>query len=156
MLCNFLFILINHLKYWNIISNIYKNEHILQNLSVLFNAEFKLDWIGRMYAVLNPNIKNGKYDYDSQIFEYNDNGLNNEAYVEKWIMTNLNIANNFINTNNLFELLTYKLIKLDIYDNYLLIIEPITLKKLIKSIKLLLIELIILLIIIVTFMIFFI
>ena len=51
-------------------------------------------------------------------------------------MTKLNLIANFISANNLFELLTYKIEKLDEYGNYLFIIEPITLNDCIKYTKL--------------------
>ena len=41
-------------------------------------------------------------------------------------MTKLNVAKNFIMANNLFDLLTYEIKRLDNYDNYLFIIKPIT------------------------------
>ena len=41
-------------------------------------------------------------------------------------MDRLNIASRFIQANNLFDLLTYKIEKIDEYDNYLFIIQPIT------------------------------
>jgi hypothetical protein len=65
-------------------------------------------------------------DYNTQIFEYGDNGFTNEPYVEKWIMTRFNLIRDFVMANNLFDLLTYELKKLDDYDNYLFIIKPIT------------------------------
>jgi hypothetical protein len=91
--------------------------------------------LGRLYTVVNPNIKDGQYDQSSQVFEYNEDGLNNELYVEKIIMDKLNIAAKFIHTNNLFELLTYEIKKLDEYDNYLFIIKPITLDNTLKYSK---------------------
>ena len=41
-------------------------------------------------------------------------------------MTKLNAIREFVIANNLFDLLTYRIEKLDDYDNYLFVIEPIT------------------------------
>ena len=41
-------------------------------------------------------------------------------------MTKLNLIRDFIMANNLFDLLTYEIKKLDDYDNYLFVIKPIT------------------------------
>jgi hypothetical protein len=101
----------------------------------MFGSEFRIDWVGRVYAVLNPNIVNEKMDYNTQIFEYGENGLTNEPYVEKWIMTKFNVIRDFVMANNLFDLLTYELKKIDEYDNYLFIIKPITFDDCIKWIK---------------------
>lgn len=118
--------LILNIRYTIILKRIYKDEKILDNFSKLFGTEFKMDWVGRVYTVINPNIIDDKLDINTQIFEYGDNGLTNEPYVEKYIMTKLNIVSDFIMANNLFDLLTYEIKKLDDYDNYLFVIKPIT------------------------------
>ena len=105
---------------------IYEDEQLLYKFSELFGTEFRIDWVGRMYAVFNPNIMNNELDVNSQIFEYDENGLTNKPYIEKWIMTKLIIIKDFIMANNLFDLLTYEIKRIDDYDNYLFIIKPIT------------------------------
>lgn len=124
-----------NIKYTKILKKIYKDENILYNLSTLFKSTFKIDWIGRIYTVINPNLIEGEFDTNSQIFEYDENGFNNDAYIERWVMGKLNIASNFIRANNLFDLLTYEIKRLDEYDNFLLIIQPITLSDCIKYTK---------------------
>lgn len=124
-----------HWKYSKLLKNIYKSENLIQNLTNLFGVRFKIDWIGRIYAIFNPNIHNGGFDQNSQIFEYNENGFDNSFLVEKRIMEMLSVASRFIRTKNLFDLLTYKIEKLDDYDNYLFIIQPITLDEYRKNLK---------------------
>lgn len=116
-----------NIKYTRILNEVYKNENLIENLSSLFRIQFKKDWIGRIYAVFNPHIQNGVFDQSNQIYEYDETGLTNKAYIEAYIMNQLNIAKRFIKANNLFDILTYKLSKLDNMDNYLFIIQPITL-----------------------------
>lgn len=132
---NFIKHLILNIKYTKLLSKVYKDEDLLKKLSQLFGSNFRKDWIGRVYTVINPNIMDGKFDNTTQIFEYNQNGLDNNVYVEKWIMNRFNIISQFIQTNNLFDLLNYKITKLDDYDNYLLVLEPITLRDCIKYTK---------------------
>lgn len=118
--------LIINIKYCKILNNVYKNENLLENLSALFKVQFRKDWIGRVYAVFNPHIQDGIFNPNNQIFEYTEQGLVNDAYVEAYIFNQLKIAKQFIRANNLFDLLTYRLKKLDDNDNYLFIMEPIT------------------------------
>ena len=128
----FKYLLLNR-KYSRLIKKAFDNENLLEGLSQMFKANFKTDWIGRVYAVLNPNLdENGKYSPNTQIFEYGENGLDNEKMVEQWVMEKLMIVSNFIQANNLFELLTYSIKKLDKYDNYLFILEPVTLSDCMK------------------------
>lgn len=135
-------IIYNFFKNWylntkctRILGKIYRDENLINNLSVLFGTTFRKDNVGRLYTVLNPNIKDGKYNVDDQIFEYGSDGLVNTAYVERKVMEKLNIAVNYIHASNLFDLLTYEIKKLDDYDNYLFIIKPITLDDFLNSLK---------------------
>lgn len=118
--------LVLHLRYTKILKKVYKDENLLDNLSSLFKVPFKIDWLGRVYAVFNPHIQEGVYNPNNQIYEYDENGLTNKAYVESYIMNQLNIAKRFIQASNLFDLLTYKIKKIDDYDNYLFIMQSIT------------------------------
>lgn len=126
ILYNFIKYLILNIKYTRLLKRVYQDEDLLNKFSQLFNTEFRLDWVNRIYSVLNPNLSGDQIDINTQIFEYGENGFSNTAYVEHWIMTHLNAIKDFIMTNNLFELLTYEIKKLDNYDNYLFIIKPIT------------------------------
>ena len=118
--------LVLNIKYTRLLRKIYKDEFLLQRFSELFGTEFRLDWVGRMYTVINPNIINDKLDINTQIFEYGNNGLTNEPYIEKYIMTRFNLVKDFIMANNLFDLVTYEIKRIDEYDNYLFVIKPIT------------------------------
>lgn len=118
--------LILHLRYTKILKKVYKDENLLDNLSSLFKVPFKMDWMGRVYAVFNPHVQDGVFNPNNQIYEYDENGLTNKAYVESYIMNQLNIAKHFIQASNLFDLLTYKIKKIDDFDNYLFIMQSIT------------------------------
>lgn len=123
---NFIKKLVLNIRYTKILKQIYDDENLINKFSQLFGVEFKIDWVGRLYTVINPNIIDDKLDVNTQIFEYGENGLTNEPYIEKYIMTKLNLVKDFIVANNLFDLLTYEIKKLDNYDNYLFVIKPIT------------------------------
>lgn len=133
---NFIKYLILYIKYYKILNKVYNNEHIIDNLSRTFKTEFKKDWIGRLYCIFNPNLIDGKFDPNHQIYSYNDKGLNTDDFVEQYIMTQLNIIDRYIRVNNLFELLSYDLKQLDSYNNYLFIIKPIPFDDLKKWTKL--------------------
>lgn len=128
---HFIKYLILSIKYNNILNKVYREEKILEGLSTMLGVELRKDWIGRIYAVFNPYIKNGKYDPESPIYEIGSN-TSSEMVVEKYIMQRLSIAHNFIHANNLFELLTYKLERVDDYDNFLFVMQPIPYGELFK------------------------
>ena len=134
ILWNFIKTLYLTIKYNKMINKIYEDEKLLNNLSMLFNAKFKRDWIGRVYAVLNPLISGGDVQINTQILEYGANGITDVSWVNKWVMDNMMIVSKFIRTNNLFDILTYDIKKLDDY-NYLFVIEPIINIDMKKSLK---------------------
>lgn len=124
ILYKFIKYLILHIKYKKMLQKIYQNENLLTNLSYLFQSRFKQDWIGRVYTVLNPLIIGDEVQINTQILEYGPDGLSNKSWIDKWVMDKLTIAQQFIRTNNLFELLTYDIKQLDEY-NYLFVMQPI-------------------------------
>lgn len=114
------------IRYNRILSEIYRSEKIIENFSSLFETEFRKDWAGRLYTVVHPEDK---------IYEYTVSGMmSDEMYVEKWIMERLNAADRFIVNHNLFELVTYRIDKID-QDNYLFVIEPIPFQDFKRSAK---------------------
>ena len=119
-----------HIKYSKIIKKVIKDEGLLHKFSQLYGVNFKEDWIGRIYAVLNPYIKNGKYDPEAITYENTAEGFDPRTYLENWIMERLAVASQFIHANNLFELLTYDIKKLDEDDNFLFVVQPVTLSEL--------------------------
>ena len=127
--------LFQHIKYTRMLKKIYKSENIIDNLSKLFNTEFRLDWVGRLYVILNPYIKDGKYDPTAATIQYDEHGANDNLFIENWIMERMVIAQQFIRASNLFDMLTYEIKPLG-SGNYLFIIKPITYNDYIKSIKL--------------------
>lgn len=121
---NFFKYLILSIQYNRILGKAIREENILHGLSIMLGTELSQDWIGRIYGVVNPYVKDGKFDPESIVTELGKD-VPSEMAIEKFIMERLLIAQQFIRANNLFDLLTYEIKKLDDYENYLFIMEPI-------------------------------
>lgn len=119
-----------HFKYNRILKRVYKDENILDNMGNLFNSKIHVDWVGRIYTVINPNL-----DKDKQIYEILDGGIDNREFIQHWVMERFIAMDHFIKANNLFDLLVYDIKQLDDYGNFLLVLEPITLKDCMSAIK---------------------
>lgn len=145
---NFLKFLIMYIRYNRVLNDVYKKENILEGLSSTLGAELKQDWIGRLYAVVNPYIVDGKYDPSKIITEIGKD-IPTHMVLEKYVMERFNIASQFIQVNNLFDLMTYKMTRLDEYENYLLVLYPLPYSDLVVWGKRLLIELVVLMTILV-------
>lgn len=128
-----------------LLNRAYKDDEIIAKLSHTFGVQFNQDWIGRLYAVINPAIRDGKF-YPEQTFEYTEKGYDTQEYVKSWTMERLMAMDNFLKTNNLFDMLTYDLRKLDDYGNHLFILSPITLPQTLQRSTAAIIEFILLLV----------
>lgn len=130
----------NYSKYNRLLKKIYKDEHIVENLSRQMNAEFKMDWVGRIYTVINPVVQGLQSDpvngSSTIAYEFNADGtLNPDAYVRQWVLAQLSGARDFIRAQNLFELLTLSVEKIDDDQNYLIIFKNIWYDDWAKSFK---------------------
>lgn len=123
----------NH-KYQKILNKIYKDDEIISKISTIFGVQFYKDWVGRLYAVVNPAIKDGQWD-PQQIFEYTSQGYDTTEHATQWIMERMVLLENFIQVNNLFDLLGYDIQKIDDSGNYLFTIYPITLPPMLSDLK---------------------
>ena len=125
-----------HIKLMRIIKKILKEENLLNNLSNIFSTNehrviFKTDWIGRIYAVINPLLA----DPNTRIFEYNTEGMNLNSFIQKWIIEHMIAADNFVKNHELFDILTYEIKQLDANHNFLFILTPISWWDFKKSVK---------------------
>lgn len=155
---NFIKYLVLYIKYYKILMRAYKDENLVVKLNQALNTNFSIDWIGRLYTVLNPQIQgiDMKDGSSSIIFDITvDGDLISKSYIEKWIMERINFLNRFIHANNLFELLVYRIEKLDEHENYLVVFEPILWQDLKKWLKLLPISIILIAAVIITLLIIF-
>lgn len=116
-----------YIKYAKTVIKVFKEENLMKSFSYLFGSEFRMDWVGRVYTVLNPMVQNIE-DLGSSVAVYEftqDGGLSNKMWIEKWIMDRLYAAQQFIQSNNLFDVMTYEIKKLDNNENYLFVLKPL-------------------------------
>ena len=128
--------LIDYVKTKRIIKEVIKEEDLLNNLSSLFSKgdyriKFKQDWIGRIYAVVNPVVQ----DPQSRIFEFGEEGVNIKSFVHKWVMDHMIAADTFIKNHELFDILIYNIEQLDEDYNFLFTLTPIAWYDFWKSLK---------------------
>lgn len=131
---NFIKFLILYIRYNRILNKAYASENILEGLSKMLGTSLKQDWIGRVYAVINPYITDGAYDPTKVVTELG-NDAPSDMVVEKFIMERLTAAQQYIRSSNLFDMLTYKIERIDDYENYLFTMYPIPFYDLVKWTK---------------------
>lgn len=123
----------NH-RYQKILDAAYEQDQLIAKLSHTFGVQFRRDWVGRLYAVVNPAIKDGRFD-NTQVFEYAQGGYDTTEHAKQWIVERTIMMENFIQTNNLFDALAFDVKRLDDNGNYLFVLMPVTLPVVLSNIK---------------------
>lgn len=126
--------LIDNIRYQKILNKVYKEEEVIAKVSTILGTQFYKDWIGRLYGVVNPAIKDGQWD-NQQAFEYTTEGYDTTEHMKQWLMGRMQLLENFIQVNNLFDVLSFDIKRLDSNGNYLFMLYPITLPDTLKSAK---------------------
>ncbi len=70
--------------------------------------------------VVNPIIQDIEDGGNTLIYDKDEN-----LVIEAWVMKNLELIRNFVVNNSLFDLMTYKIEKIDDDDNYLIVFKNI-------------------------------
>lgn len=125
---NFIKNLILYIRYTRILKTAYREERLVDKINIALNTNFSMDWIGRLYTVLNPLIQDMNRDpadgTSSIIYDMTVDGKwSNKTYIEKWIMDRMNFMNSFVQENALWDLIVYRITELE-DNNYLVVFEP--------------------------------
>lgn len=98
------------------------------------NCEFRTDWIGRLYGVINPHINiDGKFNFSNTIIEIDGANTNSHAFVENWLYRQMSLVKNVYNLDNsgFFDYIgvDIKHVGPKSHDNYLVIFDIVSRKE---------------------------
>ena len=125
--------------YGYVADTLYSHEFSLV-LKKYLNVEFSKDWLGRLYAVINPSIDvNGKLDFTNMIIELNDDLTNNNTYVKQWVYRQLSMVSAIYKLENsgFFDLIgaEFRHVGPQNADNYLVIFDIVSRKEMASYFK---------------------
>ena len=87
-----------YIKSYLYVRDTFYSEQFGYVLNKYLRVNFKRDWIGRLYGVVNPAIDiNGNIDFSTQIIEFNDNGFSTDNYVKNWVYKQFSLIKNIFN-----------------------------------------------------------
>lgn len=70
-------------------------------LKSYLKMDAKIDWLGRVYGVVNPAInENGQLDFNSMVFEIDGINTNNNTWVENWLYKQMITVENVYGLEN--------------------------------------------------------
>lgn len=94
---------IHYVKDYNVIEESFYSQEFNTLLKRYLNKEFRKDWLGRLYAVINPNIDiDGKINFNNTIIELDDERTNNDRYVENWIYKQMGLLADMFKLQNMY------------------------------------------------------
>jgi hypothetical protein len=118
--------LVQYIKDYNIVAESLYSEAFSKVLLRYLNKDFKKDWIGRLYAVINPNIDiNGKLNFNNTVIELDDQRTNNQAYVENWIYKQMGLLADMFKLQNMYTYISVGIehVGPENADNFLVIFD---------------------------------
>jgi len=107
-------------------------------LKKYLKANFKRDWIGRLYGVVNPNLdENGKYDFNNVIIELDGDNTNNNEYVRNWVYRQMRMISTLFKIERLYDYIDIEFnhVGPENQDNYLVIFDIVSRKISVESCK---------------------
>ena len=66
-------------------------------------VNLKKDWLGRLYGVANPNIKDGKWDVSTMIIEVDGENTNTNEGVKQWAFKQLQLIASLFKIEKMYD-----------------------------------------------------
>lgn len=126
-----------YLKDKSLISDTLYSKEFNFVLKQYLKTDFRKDWIGRLYGVVNPNINDGKYDFNNIVIEIDGDNTNNNEYVRNWVYRQMRLVGNLFKIEKLYDYINieFEHVGPDNMDNYLVIFDIVSRKEFAQSLK---------------------
>lgn len=111
---------------YELISDTFYSEEFKKVLKRYLYADFKRDWLGRLYAVVNPVIDvNGKLNFSNVIFEIDGDNTNSNEFVKAWVFNEMKLIGDLFKIEKLYDYISidFKHVGPLDHDNYLVIFD---------------------------------
>ena len=122
----------DYAKDYGDVSDIIYGEGFKKMIYEYLHVDLDKDWLGRLYGVINPNIDiNGNFNLNNIIIEIDNEYTNNNEYVKNWIYKQLNLIQELFHLQNLYNYISLdiKHVGPPIGDNYLIVFDIASRKK---------------------------
>ena len=106
-------------------------------LKKYLKTDFRKDWIGRLYGVVNPNISDNKYDFNNIVVEIDGDNTNNNEYVKTWVYRQMKLVGSLFKIQKLYDYINidFEHVGPENMDNYLVIFDVVSRKVFAQSFK---------------------
>ena len=128
----------DYIKDYDLISDTLYSDAFKIVIKEYLGVDIQKDWIGRLYAVINPNINSeGQFDITKTILEFDGTNTNNNEYLKHWIYKQLTIIGQVFSIEKLYHFINLEIKHVGPIqaDNYLLVFDMVSRKLMIKNLK---------------------
>lgn len=125
------------------ISKIFYSDDFKTILKKYLNLDIDVDWIGRLYGVINPLIDfNGKFNINNAVIEIDGENTNNNDQVQYWAYKQLRLIGELFKLNNIYDYISMTINKVGptFADNYLVVFDITSRKRFARSFRNMLIQ----------------
>ena len=124
----------NSIQYYKdkkLISDTFYSPAFKKVIDNYLKTDLKKDWIGRLYGVVNPNIKDGRYDFNNVIIEIDGDNTNNNEYVKQWVYKQMNLIGALFKIEKLYDYINidFNHVGPENLDNYLVVFDIVSRKE---------------------------
>lgn len=117
-----------YIKDWSTVNESLHGNAFRSLLKNYLKMDSRIDWLGRVYGVVNPAInEKGEFDYNGMVFELDGINTNTETWVENWLYKQMILVNNVfdVQKTGFFDIIDaqVKHVGPENADNYLVIFD---------------------------------
>lgn len=117
-----------YMKDWRLVEESLHGEGFRSLLKHYLKMDSRIDWLGRVYGVVNPAInEKGEFDYNGMVFELDGVNTNNKTWVENWLYKQMILVNNIfdVQKTGFFDIISanVKHVGPENADNYLIVFD---------------------------------
>ena len=129
-----------YIKDWRLVEESLHGDGFRSLLKHYLKMDSRIDWIGRVYGVVNPAInEKGEFDYNGMVFELNGVNTNNKTWVENWLYKQMILVNNIfdVQKTGFFDIIdaNVKHVGPENADNYLIVFDIASRKEMVRRWK---------------------
>lgn len=126
-----------YIKDLNYIGDTLYSDELKLVLKKYLKTDFRKDWIGRLYGVVNPNINENKYDFNNIVVEIDGDNTNNNEYVRNWVYRQMKLVGGLFKIQKLYDYISvdFEHVGPEYMDNYLVVFDVVSRKVFAQSFK---------------------
>lgn len=129
-----------YIKDWQYVEESLHGEGFKSILKHYLKMDARIDWLGRVYGVVNPAINDkGEFDYNGMVFEIDGVNTNNFAWVENWLYKQMILVSNLydVQKTGFFDIIDVQIKHVGPAnaDNFLVIFDIASRKQMTKYFK---------------------